>query len=134
MDTIWRYPRQLGQGILWGIELREGVWLDIADYRLHDDVVIKLPEYEHPLQYVVILLGENQYNDLSCRAGYYALCGSGMAPEATIRRFANQRLLKVNVLIEPEILRSFIGGRNGELPPEVHHLLRPSQMHSQPRR
>lgn len=126
LDTTWRYPRQLGQGILRGIELREGVWLDIADYRPHDDVVIKFPEDEHSLQYVVFLLGEDQYNDLSCRAGHYALCGSGMAPEATIRRFANQRLLKVNVQIEPEILRSFIGGRNRELPPEVQHLLRPS--------
>ncbi len=44
-DVIWKYPQPLGQGYIRQLQLREGLTLEIIDYRLHDRLLIEL----HPL-------------------------------------------------------------------------------------
>jgi hypothetical protein len=50
----------------------------------------------------------------------------GLAPKDCCAAFAVQPFFSIEVLIQPEILRSFIGNLTGELPAALQHLLRPS--------
>lgn len=54
-DSICEYPLTLGQGLIRGIRLREGIWLSIFDYQLHDDLVIGGSDYFQELGFSFFL-------------------------------------------------------------------------------
>jgi AraC family transcriptional regulator, transcriptional activator of the genes for pyochelin and ferripyochelin receptors len=119
----WQYPQQLGQGYYQEIELREGLWLAIANYQLHDCMILKSPERGHILEYSFYLCGHLSWESgMAVGAGEYFLCGSGMAPQETLYESAKQPLLEVNVHITPELFCSYVG----ELPKPLQPLLRKS--------
>ncbi len=123
-DTTWKHPDQLGQGYWRSVLLREGMELAIADYQLHKHLIVKAPEREHPLEYVFYLSGSHRYNNKPISAGQYAFCGSGMAPREVCEWSAEQRIMFVNVHLEPEVFCSFIGEPSGRIPPELQQLVR----------
>ncbi|WP_416674500.1 helix-turn-helix transcriptional regulator [Egbenema bharatensis] len=124
-DVTWQYPSQLGRGLVRQIELREGVDLMISRYRLHDDMTIKLPEREHPIEYSFLLSGEVRDAVYSVHAGQYSLWGSGMAPvERTQYRATKQ--IEVTVHIKPERFLASWQDSFDEISPALHDLVKPT--------
>jgi hypothetical protein len=56
-EIISEMPKQLGKGYLRDIEVHPELWLTIWDCEYHDDVLMKIPEWDHPLQLGAALLG-----------------------------------------------------------------------------
>lgn len=122
-DKTSLYPKQFGQGYYREIQLRSGLTLAIADYQLHDHLIINLDDREHPLEYTFHLSGEVKSAQETSKAGSYNLCGSGMAPGEHYEQGTDQRILQLNVHLEPELFCQWLGQ---DLPQALQPLLRPS--------
>ncbi|MBW4614761.1 MAG: AraC family transcriptional regulator [Desmonostoc vinosum HA7617-LM4] len=127
LDIVYKYPQQLGQGYLRSIELRQGLELQISNFRLHDYLITQAPEREHCLEYIFYLSGNHIDKFWAINTGEYGLYGSGIAPKEDCQSLTTQQLVEINVHMEPEILRSFIGDKSGQLPPELQHLIKGGQ-------
>jgi len=122
-DITYPYPKQLGQGYYREIQLREGLELAIADYQLHDHLITNSVDREHPLECTFQLSGETKSGERMSRAGDCNFCGSGMAPGDVDEEKANQRILRLNIHLEPELFCQWLGQF---LPQSLKPLLRPS--------
>lgn len=125
-DAIWKYPQILGQGYIREIQLREGLTLEIIDCRLHDCLIIELPERPNELTFHFHLFGQHEDKHTVVGNKEYALYGSGLAPKET-NIGPEQQALEVTVYIHPETLCSFIGDSTEQLPTELQPLVRPSE-------
>jgi len=112
----WYYPESLGQGYFHSIELRDGVQMDIACYRLRHQVMITAEERPHPLECTVYLEGGEAYADPSLGPNWYSLYGSGLAPAATLIKPAEHPHAWLSLHIDPERLRQWLGPRALPLP------------------
>jgi hypothetical protein len=56
-EWLLEVPKNLGKGYLRGIEVYPNVSLKVYDFEYHDDLFLKLPLAEHPLQFAVYLSG-----------------------------------------------------------------------------
>ena len=74
-DVTRKYPSRLGHGFWRDVDLREGVYLTIADYTLHEGVISEAPDREHPLEYVFYsshrFINNSINGDRVFRAGQY---------------------------------------------------------------
>ncbi|MEA5569265.1 AraC family transcriptional regulator [Anabaena sp. UHCC 0399] len=122
-ETICPYPQALGQGNLRYIHLREGLELTIADYQLHDDLILKSPERQHSLEFTFYLSGGHKNQSSSALAGQYAICGSGVAPKESYEWLASQRTLAINLHIEPEFFCSCLDLHTEQRTVQLTHLL-----------
>lgn len=133
MDVVYKYPQPLGQGYLRLIELREGLVLSILNLQLSDRLIIQAPEREHGFEWNFNFTGQSQDKLAAISDGQYVFYGSGLAPKETIN-CAIQPALGVGFEMEPEasnqLLRSFVGDPDGELPPELQSLIRQSNQDS----
>jgi AraC-like DNA-binding protein len=101
-DVTWLYPSRLGRGFMRQMELRKGIDLMISQYQLYDNIIIQLPEREHPIEYSFVLAGSFKCGtSCSIQAGQYLLCGSGAAPVESTES-STEQILELNVHIEPE--------------------------------
>ncbi|MUL37155.1 helix-turn-helix transcriptional regulator [Gloeocapsopsis dulcis] len=123
-DITQKYPSQLGQGYYRTVNLREGLELAIAKYQLHDDIILKMPERSHPIEYTFLLAGVEQYDDQFISAGHYNLCSSGIAPKEKSKYSATQPVFAINVHIEPELFTAFWHSESESTLPAVEQLLR----------
>ncbi|MEH2180209.1 hypothetical protein [Nostoc sp.] len=57
LDITWKCPKQLGEGWVREIQLREGLSLWVENSRQNNDVIVEFPEDERPLQYLFLLSG-----------------------------------------------------------------------------
>jgi AraC-like DNA-binding protein len=128
-DWMWNYPEELAEGTCRSIELRSGIELDINDCQFRDNLRIKLPEREHVLEYCFYLSGNYQSDDFSFASGQYALYGSGMAPFETFEFHSSERVIDINVHLNPETFLSFLGDSTGQLPCEFAHLIRGTDLY-----
>jgi AraC-like DNA-binding protein len=124
-DITWKYPEQLGQGYWREIQLRDGLELAIAHYRLHDTVIMQLPEREHPLEYSFRLSSGYKTQHRSTRGGQYYLYGSGLAP-AEISESSDTEQVDVNVHIDPSLFTTLLYQTSDSIPQELRHLIKPS--------
>ena len=124
LDIVWRYPQLIGQGIVREVKLRNGLSLNIFDCRLQDTLKIKLPERQTELRYHFHLSGQHQDYDTTVGDREFAIYGCGCSP-AEVSDTPSQAALEVTICVEPKALLSFIGD-NEQLPPELQHLIRPS--------
>jgi len=123
-DTICYFPQELGQGYWGEIELRNGLYLAISEHQLHHDLIIKLPDRQHPLEYSFYIKGYHQNNHFSVTSGQNTLWGSGLAPTEKFKSFKSEKIIEVNVHMEPEIFHIFMGREKNQLPQELTHLVR----------
>ncbi|MBE9075841.1 helix-turn-helix transcriptional regulator [Romeria aff. gracilis LEGE 07310] len=126
LDLTWAYPQELGSGYLRTVRIREGIVLDIADYRPHEDLVVASEDREHPLELCFVLTGVAASELTSIRAGQHGFCGSGMAPGEVYQKTAHRREFEVSIHIDPTLLGQWITGYSGELPNSLSHLIKPS--------
>jgi len=119
-EEIMRYPTTLGQGQQCSITLRQGIDLIIDDCCLNEDLVVKHRERLHPLEYSFeYVQRDNHYQPC------YHLYGSGLAPADLWQVPGNQRIVGINVHIEPQIFEQWVGSATAD--PQVSELLRPEE-------
>lgn len=124
--TAHNFPERLGHGYYQEFDLRGDIELAIADYCLHDDLTLQLPEREHCLEYSFFLPEESGDRRKSHGAGDHVLYGSGIAPLEGYSLPGGKRIRSVNVHIAPEHLHSFLADPAGSLPNSLSHLVRSS--------
>jgi AraC family transcriptional regulator, transcriptional activator of the genes for pyochelin and ferripyochelin receptors len=123
-ETTFEYPSILAQGHGVEIELRQGLLLQIADYKFHQPVTIELAECEHPLEFGFQLAGSGQNQDRSFHAGENLVCGCGMAPRMLYQATPQERQQEIVVHIEPDVFKTFVGIEADEIPNLMQHLFR----------
>uniref|UniRef100_B8HXA5 Transcriptional regulator, AraC family n=1 Tax=Cyanothece sp. (strain PCC 7425 / ATCC 29141) TaxID=395961 RepID=B8HXA5_CYAP4 len=119
------YPGLLGDGSICQIDLREGLELTILDYHPHDHVILHCPERDHPLEYSFFLSGGIRSQSQKVGAGQYLLYGSGIAPAETPEWLGSERILEVNVHIDPALFVTLWNRSSTLLQPELQHLVQP---------
>jgi AraC-like DNA-binding protein len=124
-DLTWAYPQVLGSGYHRLIRVRNGIILEIADYRLHDDLVIQTEDREHPLELGFVLVGSTESKLTRKRARQHSFFGSGMAPGEACKGEAHCRKFEVTIHVDPALLQLKIGN-SGQLPDSLNHLIKPS--------
>ncbi|MBD2253827.1 helix-turn-helix transcriptional regulator [Nostoc parmelioides] len=125
-DTFCPFPQNLGTGFWGEIELRNGLHLAISEHELHEDLVIKNPERQHPLEYSFYLAAYYQEQNCFASNGQNILFGSGLAPKDRVKSLTSGKIIEINVHIEPEIFYLFMGKQKNQLPQELAHLVRQS--------
>ncbi|MDI9636058.1 AraC family transcriptional regulator [Geitlerinema splendidum] len=124
-ETVQPYPEELGCGSVREIRLRDGLQLAIANYHLHEPLTLHCPEREHPLEYSFFLSGGIKDRSFIAAAGQYSLYGSGLAPVEQCEWSASERLVAVNVHIDPALFLTFWNPASTRLQPELQHLFQP---------
>jgi AraC-like DNA-binding protein len=124
LDITWQYPAALGCGSRREIVWHEGLHLAIDDYRLHENLNEAYTEHKHPIQYGFLLSGAYADRGELVSSGTSWFCGSGFAPGGLHQPFADQRILQVNVHLDPSICESFLAEPDGAVSPALQHMFR----------
>lgn len=117
-------PEILGQGYNRSMKLSPGVWLNFSDCEYHQDLMVKTPAHEHPIQIGIFLSGLLYFDDVHPNIGgmHSYFSGSGISPAYIEKHRAGERLTCVNVEIEPELLDSFLL-EDGQYSSDIQKLL-----------
>jgi AraC family transcriptional regulator, transcriptional activator of the genes for pyochelin and ferripyochelin receptors len=123
-DITWQYPTQLGHGFVREVRLREGLVLAIANYQLHQDLIVEVPEREHPLEYEFTVVQEHPQQ--SCvNSEHYFFSGSGLADSSIHEDVSGWQVLDVSFHLEPELFRLWMGDRLEDAPAAIKELVNP---------
>ncbi|MEH1832303.1 MAG: AraC family transcriptional regulator [Nostoc sp.] len=107
-EFIYQVPKQLGKGYMRDIEVYPHLWLSISDSEYHDDVLEEVPEYNHPLQFGVGLLGVNTDDTL--------ISGAGVQRSWIFKTPKYQRFVGFDIHMPPSLLATFFPTEGGEIP------------------
>jgi AraC-like DNA-binding protein len=117
-------PEILGRGYNRSMSLLPGVWLNFSDCEYNQDLMVKISAHDHPIQMGIFLSGFLYFDDVHPHIGgtrsYFS--GSGISPSYIEKHHAGERLMSVNVEIEPEVLDSFLL-EDGQYSSDVQKLL-----------
>ncbi|AFZ29235.1 transcriptional regulator, AraC family [Gloeocapsa sp. PCC 7428] len=106
----YKIPECLGEGYFQEIELFPGLELAIYDNEYCDDVVVKIPVRDHPIQFVIFLSGfvhhEEDFPSIGGKSGY--LSGNGIAQAVSSKYQKSQRYVGISIHLEPEALKTFL--------------------------
>lgn len=122
-EVVQPFPPVLGWGSLRQISLREGLDLAISDYHPQDSVILHCPERQHPLEFSFFLSGGYREQSHGVGPGQYAFYGSGLAPAEKVELLAPERVLEVNVHIDPALFTAFWNESSTPFPSELRHLI-----------
>ncbi len=111
MDLLLQQPAWFATGYTREVELRQGLRLQILDFRLCDRCETTLPDQEGAISFHFHLSGEHQDACTEVSNLEYALYGSGLAPKHTLISPDRYPALEVIVEMEPESFVSFIGSK-----------------------
>ncbi|MEG3846915.1 AraC family transcriptional regulator [Microcoleus sp. herbarium19] len=117
-------PEILGRGYNRGMKLSPGVCLNFSDCEYHQDLMVKTPAHDHPIQFAIFLSGWIYFDDVHPNLGgtHSYFSGSGISPSYVEKHRAGERLTCVNVEIEPELLDSFLL-EDGQYSCDIQNLL-----------
>lgn len=111
VETLVQLPESLGTGYSRSFDLVPGLWLNLTDFEFQQDVSVKIPAHNHPIQIMVILSGVQDSGGLHPTLGsnraYFS--GSGISPGYWNQDYAGQRSMVVNVEMQPELVQSTFG-------------------------
>jgi AraC-like DNA-binding protein len=124
LDIMYQYPKLLGEGYWRVIELRSGLELSIGDLQLCDCITTEHPEHEEYLEFHFHFSGQHEDCYASLDTGHYYFAGSGLIPERKTNCYEKQPFLEIDFFVQPELMRSFAGNSEGQLPKELQHLIR----------
>ncbi|AVH69241.1 helix-turn-helix transcriptional regulator [Nostoc sp. 'Lobaria pulmonaria (5183) cyanobiont'] len=115
-------PKQLGKGSSRAVQVHPEIWLAIMDYEYHNDVIIQISEWEHPLQFGVLLSGSviDEYGG-KVGEGYTCISGSGIQRQMSIK-IPQPRRVGVDIHMSPDVLRTFFPTTDGEILPQLRFL------------
>jgi hypothetical protein len=117
-------PEILGRGYNRRMKLSPGVWLDFSDCEYHQDLMVKTPIHDHPIQMGIFLSGLLYFDDVHPNLGgtHSYFSGSGISHGYIEKCCARERLTCVSVEIEPELLDSFLL-EDGQYSSDIQKLL-----------
>ena len=124
IDKVWKYPQQLGQGSIREIQLREGIVLEIANFRLHQDVILEVPEREHPLEFEFSVVREYPQQRTGFGLEDYFFSGSGTADRKFCQYLTGTQILDVSFHVEPTLFCTWMGDRLAQSPLCIQNLVR----------
>lgn len=105
----YKIPECLGEGYFQEIELFPGLDLAIYDNEYRNDLVVKSPVRDHPVQFCIFLSSVVHHEDFSSIGGKYGyLSGNGIAQAVTAKYQKSQRQVGISVHLEPEVLETFL--------------------------
>ncbi|MBE9015319.1 AraC family transcriptional regulator [Chroococcidiopsis sp. CCALA 051] len=122
---IHEMPQELGKGHNLFVELYPDCWLMIWNREYRETVQTKQPEWQHPLQFGVLLSGmvpDSQGGVLG--NGCTMISGSGVQREISGVCFNTQSYLGINLEMSAEWLTTFFPDENGQLPAELSFLVK----------
>lgn len=105
-------PAGMGNGYSCDMTITPGVWLNFHDVNYHQDLMIKVPPHDHPIQIFILLSGfiyyETVYPNFGGTRSYFS--GSGISPAYEVKHRGGEHLSVVNIEIEPNWLDTFLVG------------------------
>lgn len=113
----------VGCGYSRDMELSPGVWLTFNDCEYHQDLQVKVPVHEHPIQITILLSGLfccDLHPIFSETHSYFS--GSGISPDYVEKYRGGERLTNINIEIEPDCLNTFLQA-DPQYGSDVHSLL-----------
>ncbi|MGJ5632671.1 helix-turn-helix transcriptional regulator [Nostoc sp. CALU 1950] len=121
-EILRQMPKQFGKGYLRDIEVHPDLCLTIWDCEYHDDVLCKVPEWDHPLQFGVYLCGKviDEYGG-QLGEGYTCISGSGVQRQM-ITESPKSRRVGVDIHLPPDLLATFFPDETGEIPQQLRLL------------
>lgn len=126
-DVMYYVPQPLGRGYWREIQLREGLQLTIAEYKVDECLMIEFSELDTTgIEYHFHLSGQTKSRQTCLEAGRYGVYGKGIEIESRGDISTRQPFLEVIVEMSPETLQSLAGNPEGEIPKELQHLIRSS--------
>ncbi|MEG3846910.1 AraC family transcriptional regulator [Microcoleus sp. herbarium19] len=110
-ETVCQMPSCLGSGYSRDLQLASGIWLNLSDCTCQQDWTLKVPDHDHLIQIYVVLSGtidtEGVHPTLGKNRAYFS--GSGISPSYGQQHYSGQRLMTVNVELEPALLEPLFG-------------------------
>ncbi|TFI53967.1 AraC family transcriptional regulator [Mastigocladus laminosus UU774] len=114
-------PKRFGTGYTQDIELYPHLWLTIENCEYQNDVLLKIPDWDHPLQFFVLLSGRVIEGGMQIGEGYMHIAGSGVQRKVTVK-FPKSRNVGVDINMSPDLLATFFSDEEGEIPKELRFL------------
>ena len=126
LDFMGQYPPFFAQGYWRDIQLRDGLVLGIGSMRMRDRFQVDYSETKvSGVEFHFHFSGEHQERDQALGAGQYGISGTGLVPKRPMFFLERQPYLEVTVWMRADVLRSFVGDAEGQLPVGLQHLTRP---------
>ncbi|MEI1376630.1 AraC family transcriptional regulator [Nostoc sp. UHCC 0926] len=121
-EFIYQISSWEGKGYERAIEVHPNLWLSISDIEQHHDYFGKITEYDHPVQFQVLLAGKNldEYGG-QVGEGYTLISGSGVQ-RAMFLRSPKGRVMDVNIEMPTDLLRTFFPDEDGQILPQLKFL------------
>lgn len=121
-EILHQMPKQLGKGYKRDIEVHPDLWLTIWDCEYHDDVLTKISEWDHLLQFCVYLSGKviDEYGG-QLEEGYTCISGSGVQRQM-LSESPKSRRVGVDIHLPPDLLATFFPDETREIPQQLRLL------------
>jgi AraC-like DNA-binding protein len=107
-ESLAGVPEGLGRGFFRNVELASGIQVFFAQWEYDQDLIIKVPAHDHPIQIAIYPSGSVYFDavhpTLGGRRSY--LSGSGISPAVTEMLRGGERSTLVNIEIEPELFHA----------------------------
>ena len=123
-EFIHEIPKLFGNGYIRFIDIYPEITLRIRDYEYYDDVILKVPTSNHPLEFGTLLSGIMIDECGQFGEGYTFISGGGIQKKMTGKIFKSQRIVGVDIHMPPELLATFFPGKDGETSPELKLLVK----------
>jgi hypothetical protein len=115
-ETLRVLPSCLGTGCSRTIDLAPGLYLSLTDWQCERDWVVQVAAHDHPIQLGVFLSGvvdaKGAHPTMGNGRAYFS--GGGISPGYAEPWYGGQRMLIVNVELEPERLDQWLGEEQGQ--------------------
>ncbi|WP_366838927.1 hypothetical protein [Nostoc sp. LPT] len=114
-------PKQFGTGYAQDIEVHPHLWLTIFNCEYHNDVLLKIPDWDHPLEFSVWLSGRVIEGGMQIGDGYMHIAGSGVQRKVMVE-YPKSRNIGIDINTSPDLLANFFSGEEREIPKELRFL------------
>jgi AraC-like DNA-binding protein len=123
LEYSCQLPQQFGKGGSRNIQVHPEIHLSIFEHELQKDVLMQLPELNHPLQFFVSLSGRiaNEHAG-KIREEYTCISGSGVQRQMYIKQLKSSKHIGLDIQMSPNVLRTFFPGNDGEMLPQLRLL------------
>ncbi|MCG9892206.1 MAG: AraC family transcriptional regulator [Thermosynechococcaceae cyanobacterium MS004] len=124
-ESLHLFPPSVGCGRVQVIEVSCGVYLELWNFTCCDNVRIKIPTSQHPVQFTALLSGQLE-TSLGPRlsAKHTLISGGGIQQFMTIEFQKTQPFIGVNIEMSPARLAAFFPGADEQLAPELSLLVK----------
>jgi AraC-like DNA-binding protein len=118
-ESLYENPKQLGKGYYRDIEVYPEFLLTIFDKEYHRDVLFKIPENHHPLQFGVLAVGTYTDTYGQVGGGHTFISSGGVQRKIDVFYRQFQKILGVNIDMPPQLLGNFFPGEDGGIASEL---------------